>query len=125
MARRLAIDTTLVSPIRADGTARRHALLWRKHEERRSASTQSWPATGDVHASWWSQPKWGGGSLLRQTSFFEVKGKAVAAWSRRWRSMLGCVVANSIALSLLGRVSPGEDGEVPLLSDVSCAHRHR
>ena len=39
---------------------------------RRSASTQSWPATRDVHASWRSRPKWRGGSLLRQPSFCAV-----------------------------------------------------
>ena len=83
--------TTFVSPIRADGTARRHAahrmaLFWKKHGERRSASIQSWPATGDVHASWWSQPKWGDGSLLRLTSFCEVfsprKSAACLTFSR-------------------------------------------
>ena len=52
-------------------------------------------------------------------------GKAAAAWSRRWRTFLGCVVANSFALSLLGRVHPGADGEVPLLSDVLGADQHR
>ena len=63
---------------------------------------------------------WGGGEgrrfLLRQPSFcaasfprkfgacLSFKGKAGAAWSRRWRSMMGCVVANFHALSLVGRV---------------------
>ena len=93
----------------------RMALFWRKHGERWSVSVQSWPATGDVHVSWWSQC-WDG-SLLRPTSFNEVLcprksaacltfSKATAAWLRRWRSMLG--------LSLLGRVPLGADGEVPM-----------
>ena len=47
-----------------------------------------------------------------------LKGKAVAAWSRRWRCTRGCVVANFFALSLLGGVLPGADGEVPPLRDV-------
>ena len=54
-----------------------------------------------------------------------LKWKAAAAWSRRWRSMLGCVVANFFALSFLGRVPLGADGEVPLLSDVPGADRHQ
>ena len=59
--RTMAIDTTLVSPIRTNGTARRHAahLCCSEGTKNEGASTQSWPATGDVHASWWSRPKWG------------------------------------------------------------------
>ena len=52
------------------------------------------------------------------------KSEAYLTFSRG-RLLRGCVVANSFALSLLGRVPPGADGEVPLLSDVLGAHRYR
>ena len=60
------------------------ALLWRKHEERRSVSSQSWSATGDVHASWWL--KWERfsaeaaqflrGLVSKSTACLTLKGKA-------------------------------------------------
>ena len=139
----LAIDTTLVSPIRADGTARRHAA----HrdgvalEEARRTKERKYPelagnggrarlvvVAAEVEGRFSAEAN----QFLRGLVSAKVrdvpdilKGKAAAAWSRRWRSMLGCVVANSFALSLLGRVPPGADGEVPLLSDVLGADRHQ
>ena len=133
---RLAIDTTLVSPIRADGTARRHAA----HrdgvalEEARRTKERKYPelaGNGGRARLVVVAAEVGGRFSAEANQFLRglvsakvrgvpdiLKGKAAAAWSRRWRSMLGCVVANSFALSLLGRVPPGADGEVPLVSDV-------
>ena len=138
----LAIDTTLVSPIRADGTARRHAA----HrdgvalEEARRTKERKYPelaGNGGRARLVVVAAEVGGRFSAEANQFLRglvsakvrgvpdiLKGKAAAAWSRRWRSMLGCVVANSFALSLLGRVPPGADGEVPLLSDVLGAHRY-
>ena len=138
----LAVDTTLVSPIKADGTARRHAA--RRNgialEAARKAKERKYPELAgrggrarlvvvgaEVGGRFSSETP----QFLRGLVSAKVRGvppplkvKAAAAWMRRWSSVLGGVVANSFALSLLGRVPPGADGEVPSLSDVLGADRY-
>ena len=138
----LAVDTTPVSPIKADGTARRHAArrngfaleAARKAKERkyselagRGGRARLVVVGAEVGGRFSSETS----QFLRGLVSAKVRGvppllkrKAAAAWMRRWSSMLGCVVANSFALSLLGRVPPGADGEVPSLSDVLAADRY-
>ena len=79
-----------------------------KYEERTSASTQSWPATEDVHASWWSQPKWGGGSLLRKTSFCEVMfpRKSAACLTSSGEGCCGVVAEMALHVGVRGWARP-------------------
>ena len=131
----LAVDTTLVSPIKADGTARRHAA--RRNgialEAARRAKERKYPElvgrggrarlvvvgaeVGGRFSSETSQLLRGLVSAKVRGVSPPLKGKVAAAWMRRWSSMLGCVVANSFALSLLCRYHPGADSELSL-SDV-------
>ena len=117
----LAVDATLVSPIKADGTARRHAACRNgiALEAARRAKERKYPElagrggrarlvvvgaeVGGCFSSETSQFLRGLVSAKVRGVFPPLKGKAAAAWMRRWSSMLGCVVANSFALSLLGR----------------------
>ena len=69
----LAVDTTLVSPNRASGTARRHAAHWDgvALEEARRKKERKCPVTCTPPGGR-SRTGWGDGSLRRQTSFCEV-----------------------------------------------------
>ena len=104
----LAVDTTLVSPIKADGTARRHAA--RRNgialEAARRAKERKYPelAGRGGRARLVVVGAEVGGRFSSETSQFlrglvsakvrgvppNLKGKAAAAWMRRWSSMLGC-----------------------------------
>ena len=131
---KLAIHTTLVSPTRANGTfqAPCSTLGCVALEEARKTKERKYPelAGNGGRARLVGRGRSGRGRFSAEAAKFlrgfvsakvrgvpdVLKGKAAAAWSRRWRSMLGCVV---------GRVPPGTDGEVTLLSDVLGADRHR
>ena len=70
--------------------------------------------------------------FLRGFVFVKVRGvfdfleeKGVAAWSRRWQSLFGCVVANFFASFFVDRVPPGADTKVLLFSDVLGVDQHR
>ena len=80
----------------------------RKHEERRSARTQSWQATGRARLVVVAAEV--GGRFSAEANQF-LPPRKVRGVLRKWRSMLGCKVANSFALSLLGRVPPSANAD--------------
>ena len=54
-----------------------------------------------------------------------LRGRAHAAWLRRWSSLLACAAARAFALSLLDRdTSAGVDGPTPSAQEVVSADRH-
>ena len=137
----LAIDTTLVSHIRADGTATRHAA----HrdgvalEEARKTKERKYPelvGNGGRASLVVVAPKWGGGSLLRQPSFCAVLfPRKSAACLTQGEGCCDLVAQMALYVRMRGcelfrvvppwpGVLPGADGEVPLLSDVFGADQH-
>ena len=133
----LAVDTTLVSPLHCDGTARRHTahvdgavleVARRKKEAtypelvapRARARLVVW--AGEVNGRWSEETK----------AFLSLPAKAKArsetpvmrrrveqAWRMRWGAMLACTAARAFAASLLNlRLGGGADGEVPTTQEV-------
>ena len=104
----LAIDSTIVSVLRGDGSARRGASVEDgvALTEGRSTSTQSrWVFAIGHHTT---------GSCARQkllvSQFARAKARqepwllrclAEQAWRMRWGSLIACAVARAVALSLL------------------------
>ena len=115
----LAIDTTIVSPLRADGTPRpgSHARGGVALRAARRAKTRTYPElTGDVGRARlvvlatevggrWSEET---DVFLRQLAKAKARAAPVplqtrdrAAWLQRWRTILACYSARSFGMSLL------------------------
>ena len=133
----LAIDTTLVSPVRQDGTPRRGAASrdGTALAEARRRKARTYPEldgqggrarllvlAGEVGGRWSSETS----SFLTSLACAKAReapagmqGSAQAAWRRREATTLSCAAARAYALSLLElRVSPGADGHVPNVHEV-------
>ena len=129
----LAIDTTLVSPLRRDGTARRRAA---NHdgaalEEARQRKERTCPElSGDGgRARLVVLAAEVGGRWSHETAEFlcalakaraqHCCCRAQAAWLRRWSAMLACSAARSFSLSLLDyRPVPSTGAVVPSVQEV-------
>ena len=122
----LAINTTLVSPLRRDGTARRRAA---NHdgaalEEARQRKERTYlELSGDGgRARLVVLAAEVGGRWSRETAEFLcalakaraqsepllLQGRAQAAWLRRWSAMLACSAARSFPMSLLDHDAENE-----------------
>ena len=126
---KLAIDTTLVSPVRQYGTSRRGAGSrdGTALAEARRKKARTYPRldgqggrarlvvlADEIGGRWSSET-----SSKARVAPAGMQGSSQAAWRRRWASMLSCAAARACALSLLElRVSPGADGDVPSVHEV-------
>ena len=138
----LAIDTTLVSPIRADGLPRRQcaevdgaALAQTRRRKQRTYSELDGHGrapvvvlTAEVGGRWSEEA----GAFVSQLAKAKARsvprvlaGRARQAWQHRWDTLLACASARAFALTLLDRSSAvGSDGVVPSTSVVITACRH-
>ena len=139
----LAIDATLVSALKRDGTARARtatkdgaALI-----DARRRKVRTYPELsgengrcrlvvlgGEVAGRWSSETRKFLTALSRAKSRDApevLRKSAETAWRRRWGNMLGCCAARAVAESLLGRKgAPGADGESPSVHEVVCDFRY-
>ena len=127
----LAIDTTLVSPLHADGTARPGAArndgvalrVARRRKERRYPELSGHNnrcrlvvLAGEVGGRWSDETRTLEPPLLRK--------RVEQAWRLRWWSLLSCAAARASACSLVDlRVPGGADGNLPLACEVEGEQR--
>ena len=132
----LAIDATLVSPLRADGEPHRRCpfedgvalTLARRRKERTCPEL-----TGSGRAKLVVIAGETGGRFSEETQTFlrllaqaktrsipkVLRARARQSWLHRWGSILSCAAARAFACSLLGlHGNLGADGDAPPVSDV-------
>ena len=133
----LAIDTTLVSALRADGTPRSRAATTpgaalddaRTREETtypELVGEGSWSKlvvlAAEVGGRWSAETAQFLGALAasKARSAPEIMQASVAhAWRHRWRRLLACTAAKAFASSLLEHRSPvSAAGDIPSVHDV-------
>ena len=133
----LAIDTTLVSPIRGDGTARPGTAnidgiilaQARRRKERtypelvgRRSRARLVVLAGEVGGRWSEETQTFLRILARAKARSEpptLRKRAEQAWRMRWAATLACSAARAFAASILDlRVGGGADGDVPRSHDV-------
>ena len=128
------LDTTLVSALKGDGTARRGAadVDGVSLEAARKRKVRTYPEFVGVHrppASRWSMET---RSSLSQLAQARARGephlmrrRMEQAWRLRWGSMLSCAAARVVATSLLELPGArGVDGETPTVADVEQESRY-
>ena len=135
------LDTTLVSALHCDGSARRHAadvdgvaLSPRRRRKEftypelvgpRSRARLVVPA-GEVGGRWSAETMSFLGLLAKARSRSEThlkRRRVEQAWRIRWSCMLACAAARAFAASLLEqRVSIGGDGNAPVSHFVVADH---
>ena len=139
----LAIDTTLVSTLHCDGSARRGAahrdgvaLLTARRKKERTYPELIGPhararlvvLAGEVGSRWSDETRSFLCQLARAKARSEpsiLRGRAEQAWRLRWASPLACSAARAFAASLLNlRVGGGADGNVPRTHEVVHEFRH-
>ena len=139
----LAVDTTLVCALHADGTPRRGAAasdgVALKAARRRKEAT--YPELVGPHSRaklvvvavevgerWSSETRSFLSQLARARARQEVpllRRRAEQAWRMRWGAMLACTAAKAVALSLLDLPhSYGADGKAPSTHEVVGDHRY-
>ena len=138
----LAIDTTMVSPIRRDGTARRQcastngaALLQARRRKERTYPELA-VAMGrarlvvlscEVGGRWSTEVSSFLSALAEAKARCEpevVRNSAMVAWLRRWSVLMACTAPRAFALSLLDRrCCASADGDTPTTSEVIGDHR--
>ena len=133
----LAVDATMVSPVRGDGTARRRCA---EHdgaalEQARRNKETTYPELCQVRGrarlvvlgcevgGRWSEEARQFVSLLAKAKARreppQLRQSARYAWFRRWSTLLSCSAARSFGLSLLEqRGGFGVDGDTPASTDV-------
>ena len=138
----LAIDTTMVSLLHTDGSARRGAATKngealaqaRKRKERtypelagEGGRARLVVLAAEVGGRWSDETA----DFLCQLAWAKVRElpedlqrDGRRAWLRRWQKLLGCAAAKSFALSLLDLAPSGCDGVVPSVHEVICEARH-
>ena len=141
----LAIDTTLVSSVQADGRPRPQcarvdgAALSEAHRRKQRTYPEVSGTQGrarlvvlaaEVGGRWSDEAR----AFVSQLAKAKAKARAVPrvlagrarqAWQHRWSSILACAAARAFALSLLDkRPALGSDGDTLSSSDVVAACRH-
>ena len=133
----VAVDTTLVSPLRRDGTPHARcavedgvALM-----QARRRKEQTYPELPGAHGRarlvvlacevggrWFSETQAFLGQLAKAKTRHvppALRTSARLAWLWRWSSILACASARAFAVSLLeGRAAPGHDGPSPTTDEV-------
>ena len=139
----LAVDTTLVSPVQANGHPRRRcaeedgAALQQARQRKQLTHPELSGAFGRARlvvlaaevGGRWSHEAHSFVCQLAKAQALSVsrilKGRATQAWHHRWCSLLACTSARAFALSLLERrPALGCDGDTPSTSDVVAVCRH-
>ena len=139
----LAIDATIVSPLRGDGSARRGAAgedgvaltAARRRKERRYPElvgprrrARLLVAGVEVGGRWSDEAKIVVSQLARakvRQETWLLRRRAEQAWRLRWGSLIACAVARAVALSLLELPrAVGADGNTPAAYDVERDFRH-
>ena len=128
----LAVDTTLVSALHCDGTARRGAAnrdqvafaepRRRKEPTRNSCSLATAKVGGEVGGRWSDEAVAFIRHLAKARPREEppvLKRRAEQGWRLRWCGLLACAAARAFAALLLERrVSGGSDGATPSVHEV-------
>ena len=133
----LAVDTTLVSPLHGDGSARRNAATTSgvALRDARRAKERTYPElTGEggrarlvvlaaeVGGRWSEETALFLGALAKaraQESPQLLQGRVSAAYIRRWSALLACSLARSFTLSLLEqRPVPSVGADIPSVHEV-------
>ena len=134
----LAVDATLVSPIRGNGSARRQcadhdgaALQQVRHKKESTYPELARPRGGrarlvvlgcEIGGRWSDEARDFVSQLAKAKSRSDppqLRRSARHAWFRRWSTLLACSAARSFGLSLLERRAGfGMDGETPSTSAV-------
>ena len=138
----LATDTTLVSALRRDGTARPQAdsidgvalAVARRNKTRTYPELSGGDGrarfvvlAAEVGGRWSEEVRKFLGALATakaRSSPVLLQPSVRADWLHRWRGLLACTAARSFAESLLGNTAPGVDGAVPSMQEVLCDFRH-
>ena len=139
----LAIDPTLVSPVRADGLPRRQcayvdgaALAQARRVKQRTYPELSGNhgrarlvvLAAEIGGRWSEEARVFVNQSAKATARSVLRilaGRARQAWHHRWSSMLACASARAFALSLLDRrAAVGCDGKPPSSSVVVTECRH-
>ena len=139
----LAIDTTLVSPLHADGSARPGAAkndgvalrVARRRKERRYPELSGHNnrcrlvvLAREVGGRWSDETR----TFIRTWARFRARSeppllrkRVEQAWRLRWWSLLSCAAARAFACSLVNlRICGGADGNLPLSCEVEGEQRH-
>ena len=133
----LAVDTTMVSPVRRDGTARPGAaerdgvaLTQARRQKERTYSELAGEGgrarlvvlAAEVGGRWSEETAQFLRSLAKarsESSPFLLQNRVQAAYIRRWSGILACTAARSLALSLLERrLTPGTGADAPSVHEV-------
>ena len=133
----LAVDTTMVSPVRRDGTARPGAAerdgvaltQARRQKERtypelvgEGGRARLVVLVAEVGGRWSEEIAQFLCSLAKarsESSRFLLQNRVKAAYIRRWSGILACAAARSLALSLLERrLTPGTGADAPSVHEV-------
>ena len=132
----LAIDTTLVSVLHCDGTARPRTAnedgvvlaIARQRKERTCpelvgprARARLVVLAGEVAGRWSEETRSFVSQLAKARGRKEpaiLRRRAEQAWRMRWMSILGCSAAKAFASSLLNLKAGGADGETPCSHEV-------
>ena len=139
----LAIDTTMVSPVRRDGSPRRQCATrdGAAMAQARARKERTYPELAQAHGrarlvvvACEVGGRWSGEALTFLHLLADAKVRdepedfreaIKSAWMRRWTTLLACAAARSFALSLLERrCSPGFDGVAPSSAEVVRDHRY-
>ena len=123
----LTIDTTVVSPVRRDGSPRRQCAT-KDGAHGKSAPVPNLPRLTEERVWWWWWL-----TFLHLLADAKVRDESEdfreaikSAWMRRWKTLLACAAARAFALSLLERrCAPGFDGVAPSSADVVRDHGTR
>ena len=138
----LAVDTTVVSALHANGDARRNAarrdgVALEAARRRKERTYQELTVRGgrarlvlgvEVGGRWSTETR----SFLSQLAHSRARSERLLmrkrveqAWRLRWGSLLSCAVARAVAMSLLDLPgSRGADGTCPQAHDVERDFRH-
>ena len=139
----LAVDTTLVSPVRWDGTphprcadisgaaltaARRRKAATYPELHGRNCRTRLVVLGAEVGGRWSDESAAFVRHLAKAKARGEppvLRGRAQQAWMHRWSSLLACSAAKALAMSLLERRGgQGADGATRTTSEVIGDYRH-
>ena len=139
----LAVDTTLVCALHADGSPRRHANqrdgVALQAAKRRKVAT--YPELAGLHSRaklvvlavevggrWSDQTRGFLSQLARARAREEIpllRRRAEQAWRLRWGAMFACAAAKAVASSLLNLLdSHGGDGRTPMPHEADSDHRY-
>ena len=140
----LAIDATLVSALRGDGTARARSatrpgaafVVARRRKERtypelagEGGRARLVVLAGEVGGGWSAETASFLTALVQhkaQNAPELLSGSVEAAWRRRWAALLSCAAAEAFAASLLGRRSaPSASGNEPTWPEVLGEDQYR